>query len=951
MSKIKKLIALTLALAMVLSVSAFAGSYKADTYADAASINSDCKSAIELLYALDIMVGDGKNFNPESAVTRAEMAKMIYVILNYGDDDKAATYTGGKFFTDVEAGYWAEGYINYCAATKLIAGRGDNTFDPTAPVTTAEAAKMILTAIGYSAEHRGYTGANWDKNVLSDAAIIGLLDGYKANVNIYAPRQWVAVMFQNMLLDAYTFGNMAPNFSGLLISGVNVNGNGVTEDAYETMGEKYYDLYKKNVYAYATENAYIDQVLKCDTDHDHVAKCYTTYANEDYVLFSDGKQIKNTGLGALDLGQKYTVIARDNKALSVRLSGDSVVGEATVAELEWAYTYNKGDDTREFTIGDLTAPFAAAEINAISNNKTGKIAAYKQFGEDDLMKKQDDLSKDVIKAIDKNGDGEIDYLIIIYSDYAFVKKAGTDKSGDYVILQDVNYENIESKKSGKQWIGGAVDCEEELESGNYVKRTLNIDTQKYDLEVLPVVHDVKYTNKEGISKPVYTIGDVEYQLATKGFTQMNEMPARKSKVSVVYDEDLAVYVGKYVFTYTDIEDIYNQLGVFEESFKMNSTIRPNRNVDGVAYYNMVPELLEEEYDGTVIANTSENTYKLYAVDVDEEDGTSLTRLAGKSIADIRAALSADEELIAAFKTGKGSLYGKKDTFAFEESRSYKFDEAARFFVISKDGSKNVVEVMTIADIEEKTYNGVYAELFYSPADENGRQFIIGGLIDLRNPTYGTSNDYFFVTEIEDVEDIEAVKDEAEKTIGYALEVRVTFSDNTEDDIELFFDNEDAAKDAAEAIKLNALYGYTYNGDKDVYTLGELKEDICFDFDDQEFQDTDKAPLEITIDDLVNFSEIVLTGDYAISLHDDAVIALTIKHYATEGGHELRTVEHIFTDLAGWEEALGELSIVNGKVITTGEEVETYTCYSDVYAPVATNSKLLNICIYADDLWD
>ena len=53
MSTFKKLLALTLALAMVLSVSAFAGSYKADAYKDAAGIDEDCEDAIELLYALD----------------------------------------------------------------------------------------------------------------------------------------------------------------------------------------------------------------------------------------------------------------------------------------------------------------------------------------------------------------------------------------------------------------------------------------------------------------------------------------------------------------------------------------------------------------------------------------------------------------------------------------------------------------------------------------------------------------------------------------------------------------------------------------------------------------------------------------------------------------------------------------------------------------------------------
>ena len=77
MSTFKKLLALTLALAMVLSVSAFAG-YKADTYKDAAGIDEDCEDAIELMYALDIMKGDANgNFNPTATIKRAEIAKMI----------------------------------------------------------------------------------------------------------------------------------------------------------------------------------------------------------------------------------------------------------------------------------------------------------------------------------------------------------------------------------------------------------------------------------------------------------------------------------------------------------------------------------------------------------------------------------------------------------------------------------------------------------------------------------------------------------------------------------------------------------------------------------------------------------------------------------------------------------------------------------------------------------
>ena len=933
MSTFKKLLALTLALAMVLSVSAFAG-YNPDTYKDAASIDEGCEEAIELLYALDIMKGDTNgNFNPTTTIKRAEIAKMIYVILNYGKDDKAVNYTGAKIFSDVPAGAWYEGYVNYCGTTKLVQGRGNGTFGPNDPITCAEAAKMLLTAIGYSAEARGYTGANWAKNVLSDAAILGLLDGYKYNTNTYAPRQWVAVMFENAL-GCYTFNTMVPSFNGLLISG--------SDDykGYDTMGGKYYGLFDKEGYAYATDSAYIDRVEIKKNE-------YTSYASDGYVLFSDGSEFKNTGLGAMDLGQKYRVIARDDKALSIRPI-DSIVAEAPVCDIEYAYSYNKGDSTREFTIGDMTAAFDSAKIHAISNLPKDKGVYFGDFTEKLLMDKLDNLSKDMVKAIDKNGDGDIDYLIITYSDYAFVRKAGTDKSGDYVILQQKdaqgNYVNIKSSQSGKQWLGGEVESEEELEAGNYVKRTWNLDNRSYDLEVLPVVHDVKYTNKEGIKEPVYTIGDVEYQLASKGFTKVADMPSRNTKVSVVYDEDLAVYVGPYVFTYTDIEDIYNQLGVIDEFFKMNSSIRPNRNVEGVAYYNMVPELLEEEYDGKKY--NVDPAYKLYAVDVDEEDGTALTRLA--DLADInavRAALSADEDLIGDFKTGYGTLNGKKDSFAFENGRTYKFDEDARFFVITKSGSKVVVDVNTIADIEEKSYSNIYAELLYSPVDANGRMTIVGGLMDMRTRTYGTSEDVFFITEVD--KRIEPITDD-DVVVGYGLDVRVQFSDNTKDDVTLTFETEDAARAAKANIKLYALYDYTYDGDADTYTLGALKEKASFDFDDVQFEDPkgQTGVTEIVIDDLNNFGEVVLDNNYVLSCDEDTVIALTIKHYSNDNKHELMNVEHIFTDLAGWEEVLGDYSIVNGKEVESGE-VESFTCYSDV---AYYDGDLLNICIYADDLW-
>ena len=59
MSKLKRLLALVLALTMVLSVSA-AAAYTVIPYGDAAGIDADAEEAVQLLYSLNIMKGDNK---------------------------------------------------------------------------------------------------------------------------------------------------------------------------------------------------------------------------------------------------------------------------------------------------------------------------------------------------------------------------------------------------------------------------------------------------------------------------------------------------------------------------------------------------------------------------------------------------------------------------------------------------------------------------------------------------------------------------------------------------------------------------------------------------------------------------------------------------------------------------------------------------------------------------
>ena len=71
MRNLKKVLALVIAFSMMLSVVAFA------SFNDVAE-DADYAGAVELLSALDIIVGDDLgNFNPGKTISRAEMAAII----------------------------------------------------------------------------------------------------------------------------------------------------------------------------------------------------------------------------------------------------------------------------------------------------------------------------------------------------------------------------------------------------------------------------------------------------------------------------------------------------------------------------------------------------------------------------------------------------------------------------------------------------------------------------------------------------------------------------------------------------------------------------------------------------------------------------------------------------------------------------------------------------------
>ena len=864
MSTLKKVLALTLALAMILSVSAFAGFYKADTYKDAASIDKDCEDAVELMYALDIMQGDAQgNFRPNDTITRAEIAKMIYVIKNYGKDDKAVTYQDAKIFSDVPATAWYAGYVNYCGVTKLIQGRGNGTFGPTDPVTTAAAAKMLLTAIGYDAEARGYVGANWDKNVLSDAAIVGLLDDYNYSTIGAAPRQWVAVMFDNALTHAYTYKTMvAIPTNGLLSAATQVNGG----DNIVTFGEKYYGMVVKTLYASATSTVRLDGK--------------TAKVSDGYVEFIDGKgntvvALKGTGLKTADLGQQYKAIFKYTdkneklgSALSVRATGKSVVAEGRIKDYEVKVSYgtdaNLAANDYVFSVGETELTVAAEKLHVLTLDPSEKSANTVRYTTKTAVKAEvvkaknavknptaEQINADMYKAIDRNGDGEIDYVIVTKYLYAQIDKVDSSKYyGDFVTAKKPNGEYLTFSKSSKEnlYLDDCIVCDSKLEEGNVVKYSWNADEGMYNFEVLPVSNEVKY-EKRSAAKGIHVLGGEEYMVSSKGWEAKVLTSGNLGEtMDFVSDGDLLVMIDLTDSNYTDIADvnaqlvlvtdvnnefsnqgIYNNMGIeymtidgethiatyVNKSTTVSSTDETLKYVQYADLYKLSSQKYHTEIneDGQVVAvnNWAENANGAYTYTgrlfILHESGNKVY-LEALNDAKVNTQLNASTTLLDGYYAEGGKkMDATGSTVRFDGMKLV--GENSYFVGYENDDGDAVYKVMTADKLGNGTDNNAYAQLLTKDNSRGTITTAVAGYLNI-NLEGAESKGYLYITD---------VNYEDEDGIAYT----VVLDDATEPtQVYLSSASKKAIKDCVLKIAEQILYKYTYNKINDDYTLTQVE---------------------------------------------------------------------------------------------------------------------------------
>ena len=294
-------------------------------FTDSADIKVDA-DVVDTLVSLGIVEGfeDG-SFQPNGTVTRAQMAKMIYV-LRTGNSDASAYNDEKSSFTDIN-GHWARGYIKYCQSLGIIAGKSNTKFVPNEKVSAQEAAKMLLVTLGYNAQKAGLVGTGWASktNALADEA--GLLEDVNTSFTAACPRQYAAQLIYNAI-DAKTVVLRDGEYTDQTAMGVD----------NKTVGEKYMGL-KKTVGTLETfaktsgKDTYeltISNVNTTDsTDGDKAVKSFTK-VKKDY------SSLKYNTVKVLYKAKDdvYGVFATDDNTSKTGVLADLKMDGATKAKLD-----------------------------------------------------------------------------------------------------------------------------------------------------------------------------------------------------------------------------------------------------------------------------------------------------------------------------------------------------------------------------------------------------------------------------------------------------------------------------------------------------------------------------------------------------------------------------------------------------------------------------------------
>ena len=437
MNNLKRVLSLGLSGALMASLMITgASAVDAKDFTDADKIQN--KEAVTTMVALGVINGkeDGSNFDPEGTVTRAEMAKMIAIML-CGGNEPAASSDGAPVYADVSTTYWAKKYIEFCSSkdNTIINGTGDGNYMPESPVTGSAAAKMALGALGYDPSIFGFTGIDWAINVnaKANAAEADLYNGL-SGLDTSAPltRDQAA----RLLYNALNAKMMSKGYE------TTVSSDGSLKYQYSlsnvTMIEKKFNAVKVEGVVTANEVSTLSATAShLDADRTRIA----------ITNYGDGSAEQNGFSGDITI-KAATDIDDLGRAVSIYVKKDAsktkadILGTVISSQDNVTYTDYSAD-----SIADV-----ADDKNVDLTSDTVYVTNYGSASNTDSTT----VGRGVEKIlIDNDDDGKVDYVLV--NTYRFGKVTTYVTSGDGAITVTTDTSANSMSKSNKADVTGFED--------------------------------------------------------------------------------------------------------------------------------------------------------------------------------------------------------------------------------------------------------------------------------------------------------------------------------------------------------------------------------------------------------------------------------------------------------------------------------------------------------------
>ena len=558
MRNLKKILALALALVMSLSLMATANAFTDDD-----SITDTYETAVTVLSGLKVFQGyDDGSFLPQGAITRAEVAAIIYRIVT-GDvaDTQVGIYADYNKFDDVASTSWYAGYVNFCANAEYIKGYDARTFGPNDPVTGYQALAMILRALGYD-KNGEFTGTNWQVQTAAVGEQRGITKNITAGtLGVPATREVVAeILFRAILVNKV---NYTPAF-------------GYTEDdtsiGYDTfkleeiegvvVANEYADLYSGSPMKAGRTELDVDgesYVIDYSTTLEDIGEAHAAYITGSTVLTIEktGNTVFETG-AATDIGkdsdfEDVTSLERDEDTTEEFLN----FGQDGKWTCEYMLTYGYDNDLdengnpaphternvkagREIDIDELRAVFSdnngyvyLGTKNTDNSEDYSSTMSWNKFRneylENDYVENVDETENgEWLKVIDNDGDGVADYVLKTEFAMSVIERIAKDNT---YYLADLANDDAVSFDDEVEIDGADIVTEDELAADDVVIYTL-IDG-KYYMSIAEMVTET--VDRKGINSKTETMtcngteyvqshigygdGDIYYHDVTEAHTE------------------------------------------------------------------------------------------------------------------------------------------------------------------------------------------------------------------------------------------------------------------------------------------------------------------------------------------------------------------------------------------------------------------------------------------------